>query len=116
MKLDFKPSFPVSAAEQSEAIAVTLADGTRHSFSQGITPLEIAEAISPSLQRRCRAARVDDQLTDLSISLRHDCRLQLLTADDESCLEILRHDMAHIMAQAVMELYEDASPTIGPRH
>ena len=114
MKLDFKPSFPVSAAEQSEAIAVTLADGTLHSFSQGITPLEVAEAISPSLQRRCRAARVDDQLTDLSISLRQDCRLQLLTADDESCLEILRHDMAHIMAQAVMELYEDASPTIGP--
>lgn len=99
---------------QGEDMLVTLPDGAQKSIKRGTTPLDVAMSISKSLAKKCLAAQVDGQLCDLTAPLTQECNLRLLTKEDEECLGILRHDVAHIMAQAVQELYPETQVTIGP--
>jgi threonyl-tRNA synthetase len=95
-------------------ITITLPDGSIKEFDQPPTGMDVALGISEGLARNCVAARVDDQLVDLNRPIENDARVQLMTTQDDTSLEIMRHSAAHVMAQAVLRLYPDAKLTIGP--
>jgi threonyl-tRNA synthetase len=95
-------------------INVTFPDGTRREYPDGSTPLTIAESISRSLAKRSIVAKVNGELRDMKRPLEGDAALELLSASDPEGLELIRHDAAHILAQAVQELFPDAQVTIGP--
>lgn len=95
-------------------IQVTLPDGTRKSFEAGATPLDVAASISPRLASASLAARCDGRLMDVYWPLSADCRLELLTDRAPDALEIYRHTCAHLMANAVKELFPEAKIAIGP--
>jgi len=93
---------------------ITLPDGSRRSFDNPVSVLEVAEAIGPGLAKATMAGRVGDRLVDASYIIANDADLAIITSRDEEALELLRHDAAHIMAQAVQELYPGTQVTIGP--
>jgi threonyl-tRNA synthetase len=95
-------------------LKITLKDGSIKTYPKGITGLEIAQSISPSLAKRVVAVKVDDREIDSYIPIQEDAKLELITADTKEGLEVLRHDMAHILADAVKELYPETQVTIGP--
>ena len=94
-------------------INITLPDGTVNEYAAGIT---CAEVITDALGRKhgCLAARIDGEECDLSRMLDTDCSVEGILTDSEEGIHILRHSAAHLLAQAVMALYPDAKPTIGP--
>jgi len=94
--------------------AFTLPDGTVKEFDHAATGLEIAESIGRKLARDAVAVSVDGILRDLTIALEADAAISVITRDSELGLEILRHDAAHVLAQAVKELYPETQVTIGP--
>jgi threonyl-tRNA synthetase len=93
---------------------ITLPDGSRRSFDNPVSVLEVAEAIGPGLAKATMAGRVGGRLVDASYIIANDADLAIITSRDEEALELLRHDAAHIMAQAVQELYPGTQVTIGP--
>ncbi len=96
-------------------INITLPDGAVRSFENGISGFEIAKSISISLSKIALAIRVNAELRDLSYKFEDDCKIEIITPKSgKDALEIIRHDCAHIMAQAVKELYPEAQVTIGP--
>jgi len=95
-------------------ISVTLPDGAVRTFPKGATGTEIAKAIGPGLAKAAVAMRVDGTLRDLAAPLDRDARIAILTRDAPDALEIIRHDAAHVMAEAVKELYPDTQVTFGP--
>ena len=95
-------------------ISVKLKDGAERYFPAGQTGQDVAAAISPSLAKRAVACRIDGVLTDIELPLPDSCALEFIARDDEAALELIRHDCAHILAQAVLHLFPDAKPTIGP--
>ena len=95
------------------AIAITLPDGSIRQFEQAVTGLDVAQSIGPGLAKASVAMRVNGELQDLTRTLADDARLEFITRNSEEALEILRHDAAHVMAQAVKELYPDTQVTIG---
>jgi len=94
--------------------ALTLPDGSIREFEQPVTGLELAAGIGKSLARDAVAIRVDGEIRDLNLPLDSDARIAIVTRADPDGLELLRHDAAHVMAQAVKELYPDTQVTIGP--
>ena len=94
-------------------IHVTLPDGTVNEYAAGIT---CAEVITDALGRKhgCLAARIDGEECDLSRMLDTDCSVEGILTDSDEGIHILRHSASHLLAQAVMALYPDAKPTIGP--
>jgi threonyl-tRNA synthetase len=95
-------------------IAVTFPDGASRSYEKGTTPAQIAASISKSLEKKAAAAVIDGRLADLSETLQQDSRLELISRDDPRALELIRHDAAHVLAEAVQELYPGTQVTIGP--
>lgn len=95
-------------------INITFPDGAKKQFAQNITGLEIAASISSSLAKEALVIEINNKLKDLSIPIETDCNLRILTTKDHECLEIIRHDAAHITAEAVKELFPDVQVTIGP--
>jgi threonyl-tRNA synthetase len=96
-------------------IRIALPDGSEKEFPVGTTPLDVARGIGERLARQAVAARVDDRLVDLATPLETNARLELVTLDSPAGLEIYRHSTAHLMAQAVKELFGDkVQVTIGP--
>jgi threonyl-tRNA synthetase len=93
---------------------ITLPDGNQRQFDHPVTVHEVAAAIGPGLAKAALAGKVDDRLVDTSHVIDRDARLAIVTARDEEALELLRHDAAHVMAQAVQELYPGTQVTIGP--
>jgi threonyl-tRNA synthetase len=93
---------------------ITLPDGSRREFDQPVTVLGVAEDIGPGLAKATLAGRVDGNLVDASHLLENDAEIAIITSKDEEALELLRHDAAHVMAQAVQELYPGTQVTIGP--
>jgi len=93
---------------------ITLPDGTQKEFPQPVTVQEIAEAIGPGLAKAALAARVDGRLVDMSHEIDQDGGIAIVTARDPEGLEIIRHSTAHLLAQAVKQLFPDAEVTIGP--
>ena len=94
-------------------INITLPDGTVNEYAAGIT---CAEVITDALGRKhgCLAARIDGEECDLSRMLDTDCAVEGILTDSDEGIHILRHSASHLLAQAVMALYPDAKPTIGP--
>ncbi len=95
-------------------INLTFPDQSVHEKPSGITGAEIAAGISKSLAKKSAAIVVDDTLQDLSDPINHDCRVEIVTRDDPRALELIRHDAAHVMAEAVQELWPGTQVTIGP--
>ncbi len=94
---------------------ITLPDGSQRSFEQPVSVHEVAASIGPGLAKAALAGRVDGVLVDTSYRLERDASLAIVTSkDEETALELLRHDAAHVMAQAVQELYPGTQVTIGP--
>jgi len=95
-------------------ITVTLPDGATRTYPAGITGMEIAESISKSLAKVSVAIKIDDALSDLSLPLHKDCRIAIVKRDDDAALELIRHDCAHVLAEAVQTLFPGTQVTIGP--
>ncbi len=93
---------------------ITLPDGSVKSFDAPLSVAQVAASIGQGLARAALAGRVDGRLVDTSHVITHDASLAIVTARDEDALELLRHDAAHVMAQAVQELYPGTQVTIGP--
>jgi len=92
----------------------TLPDGSTRSFENPVSGLEIAASIGPGLAKAALVVSVDGELWDLSRVIETDAAISIVTAKDAAGLEVLRHDTAHLMAEAVKELYPDTQVTIGP--
>src|SRR5437667_7041224 len=101
-------------AEPTEKIAVTFPDGAKREFPKGSTGLEIAKGISPSLAKRTVAMALDGELTDLADHIEHDVKIEFVARDDPRALELIRHDAAHVLAEAVQSLWPGTQVTIGP--
>ncbi|MCR9266700.1 MAG: threonine--tRNA ligase [Alphaproteobacteria bacterium] len=95
-------------------INVTLPDGSKRELPEGATPLDLATSISKSLAKASIIAEVDGQEWDLTRPLEGDATVSLITRKDDKALEVIRHDTAHILAQAVQELFPGTQVTIGP--
>ncbi len=95
-------------------ITITFPDKSTRTYPAGITPLEIAGSIGPRLANDVVVAKVNGSLVDLSTPIREDSELTLLTGDTPEGHEVLLHSTAHLMAQAVKELFPDVKVTIGP--
>ena len=93
---------------------ITLPDGNHLEAEVGQSFLEVAGLISGRLARRAVAVSVDDELRDLTAAVAGDCRVRFLTPTDPEGLAVYRHSSAHLMAEAVVALFPDAKPTIGP--
>ncbi len=95
-------------------VALTLPDGTVRTYDRPVTGARLAADIGPGLAKAALAARIDGQLRDLKAEISKDASISIVTAKDEGGLELLRHDAAHVMAEAVKELYPETQVTIGP--
>src|SRR4051812_43627626 len=95
-------------------VALTFPDGARRDYPQGITGLDIAKGISPSLAKRTVAMALDGVVTDLSDPIEKDARIEFVNREDPRALELIRHDAAHVLAEAVQELWPGTQVTIGP--
>ncbi|MDK2766331.1 MAG: threonine--tRNA ligase [Sphingomonas sp.] len=99
----------------AQLLSITLPDGSVRQVVPGTTPGDIAAAIGPGLAKAAIAARVDGELRDINRPLEADANLALVTARDEAdALELARHDFAHILAEAVQELFPGTQITFGP--
>lgn len=104
----------VHAAAPGRSIAITLPDGAVRTYGTGITGLEIAESISKSLAKAVIAVRIDGEICDLSLPIERDARIALIKREEDAALEMIRHDAAHVMAEAVQSLFPGTQVTIGP--
>jgi threonyl-tRNA synthetase len=93
---------------------ITLPDGSQRSFERAVSVAEVAQSIGSGLARAALAGRVDGKLVDTSFSIDHDARVSVVTDRDADGLEVIRHSTAHLLAQAVKQLFPDAQVTIGP--
>ena len=95
-------------------ITITFPDKSTRTYESGVTPMQIAESIGERLAQATIAAKVNDQLVDANYSINRNSKVTILTPDTDEGHEILLHSTAHLMAQAVKELFPDAQVTIGP--
>jgi threonyl-tRNA synthetase len=95
-------------------VALTFPDGARRDYPDNITGLDIAKGISPSLAKRTVAMALDGKLADLSDPIAKDAKIEFVSREDPRALELIRHDAAHVLAEAVQSLYPGTQVTIGP--
>ncbi|SIQ77973.1 threonine--tRNA ligase [Bosea sp. TND4EK4] len=95
-------------------ISLTFPDGAQREFPSGITGVDIAKGISPSLLKRTVAMALDGTVVDLADPIERDARIEFLNREDPRALELIRHDTAHVLAEAVQELFPGTQVTIGP--
>ena len=95
-------------------VALTFPDGARRDYPPHSTGLDIAKSISPSLAKRTVAMTLDGQIADLSDPIERDAKIEFLNRDDPRVLELIRHDAAHVLAEAVQSLWPGTQVTIGP--
>src|SRR6201991_23874 len=95
-------------------VALTFPDGARREYPQGTTGLDIAKGISPSLAKRTVAMALDGVVADLNDPITQNAKLELINREDPRALELIRHDAAHVLAEAVQALWPGAQVTIGP--
>ena len=95
-------------------ISVTFPDGASRPFEPGVSGFDIAKSISPSLAKRAVAMALDGTLRDLADPLTSDARIEFVARDDPRALELIRHDAAHVLAEAVQTLFPGTQVTIGP--
>jgi len=95
-------------------VQVTFPDGAQRAFEPGLSGLDIAKSISPSLAKRSVAMARDGALVDLADTIEADAKIEFIGRDDPRALELIRHDAAHVLAEAVQSLWPDTQVTIGP--
>jgi threonyl-tRNA synthetase len=106
---------PASEREGDQPmISVTFPDGASRALEPGVSGFEIAKSISPSLAKRTVAMVLDGALRDLADPLTSDVKIEFVTRDDPRALELIRHDAAHVLAEAVQTLFPGTQVTIGP--
>ncbi|MEM8687750.1 MAG: threonine--tRNA ligase [Pseudomonadota bacterium] len=93
---------------------LTFPDGNSRDIESGLSGADVAASISKSLAKKAVAMKLNGELCDLSDPITHDAAIEIVTRDDEEALELIRHDAAHVMAQAVQELFPGTQVTIGP--
>ena len=97
----------------SAPVSLTFPDGSVRDYPAGSTGRDVAEAISKSLAKKAIAIALDGELRDLSETVSNG-RIEIVTREDDRALELIRHDAAHVMAEAVQELWPGTQVTIGP--
>ena len=103
------------ALDHATEISLTFPDGSKRDYASGVTAAEVAASIAPSLAKAAISAQLDGQHWDLQWPITRDAAISINTMkDDGPALELIRHDLAHIMARAVQELWQDVKVTIGP--
>ena len=95
-------------------VKLTLPDGQVREYDAPISGADVAADIGPSLTKAALAVRINGEMKDLSSLVAENCNFSIVTAKDEDALDLLRHDAAHVMAQAVQELFPGTQVTIGP--
>ena len=95
-------------------VALTFPDGARREYPSGTTGLDIAKGISPSLAKRTVAMALDGALADLTDPIDRDAKIEFISREDPRALELIRHDAAHVLAEAVQTLWPGTQVTIGP--
>ena len=93
---------------------ITLPDGSKRDFDQAVTVMDVASSIGSGLAKATLAGKVNGKLVDATFAIDEDADLQIITAKDDEGLEIIRHSTAHLLAQAVKQLFPEAQVTIGP--
>jgi threonyl-tRNA synthetase len=101
-------------SKEALLIDVTFKDGAKRAFEAGISGLDIAKSISRSLAKRTVAMVVDGALSDLADPVERDATIEFISREDSRALELIRHDAAHVLAEAVQSLWPDTQVTIGP--
>ena len=97
-----------------KTIQITLPDGTTRTYPGPVSGAEVAADIGPGLAKAALAVRIDGELSDLSLPIARDAAVSIVTAKDAEALELIRHDAAHVLAEAAKELWPDIQVTIGP--
>jgi threonyl-tRNA synthetase len=95
-------------------VTITLPDGSQRQFDNPVTAADVAAAIGPGLAKAALAAKVDGRLVDTSFRIDRDAKVAIVTAKDADGVDVLRHSCAHLLAQAVKQLFPEAQVTIGP--
>ena len=95
-------------------VTITLPDGSVRAYDQAVTGAQLAADIGPGLAKAALAVKVDGAMTDIYLPIARDADVAIVTARDAEGLELLRHDAAHVLAQAVQELFPGTQVTIGP--
>src|SRR5215216_5727130 len=109
-------SLPAGSAGVSRRTMITLTfpDGARRHYEAGTTGRAVAASIAKSLEKKAVAMALDGRLRDLSDPIEKDAAIRLIMREDPEALELIRHDCAHVLAEAVQELYPGTQVTIGP--
>ena len=107
-------SSSAAAPSSAKQIALTFPDGACREYPANITGLDIAKGISPSLAKRTVAMALDGALADLADPIEHDAKIEFVSREDPRALELIRHDAAHVLAEAVQSLWPGTQVTIGP--
>lgn len=102
------------AEDKRTMIEVSLPDGSKRELEDGASALDLAQSISKSLAKKALAAKVDGELRDLTRALPGGAAVEIVTDKDPEGLELIRHDAAHVLAQAVQDLFPGTQVTIGP--
>ncbi|WP_418152568.1 threonine--tRNA ligase [Litorimonas sp. RW-G-Af-16] len=95
-------------------VTLTFPDGATRDYDAGVTAMEVAKSISKGLAKNVLAAKLDGTLVDASLPINDNAKIELVTAKDPEGLELIRHDAAHVLAEAVQELFPGTQVTIGP--
>jgi threonyl-tRNA synthetase len=101
-------------ASNSPQITLTFPDGASRHYPAGTSGYDVAKGISPSLAKRTVAMALDGVLTDLNDPIAHDAQIEFVNREDPRALELIRHDAAHVLAEAVQDLWPGTQVTIGP--
>ena len=95
-------------------ITLSFPHGNKREFDAGVTGLDVASSIAKSLAKKSVAMKLDGELSDLSDPISKDSAIEFVMREDDDALELIRHDCAHVLAEAVQELFPDTQVTIGP--
>src|SRR4051812_19971682 len=105
---------PHAPAKGASKITLTFPDGAQRQIDAGTTGLSVAKSISPSLAKRTVAVSLDGKIADLADPITADAKVKFIARTDPEALELIRHDTAHVMAEAVQALWPKTQVTIGP--
>src|SRR6478609_4817007 len=109
-----RPLLVKSAVFMPAPVTITLPDGSQRQFDGPVSVDEVAASIGAGLRKAALAGRVDGKVVDTSFVIDHDAQLSIITDKDPAGLGVIRHSTAHLLAQAVKQLYPEAQVTIGP--
>ena len=104
----------MQAAVSQSPVVITLPDGKKLTFEGAVTGLDIAKQIGPGLAKAALAVKLDGELIDLQRAIARDANIAIVTRKDPEALELIRHDCAHVLAEAVQQLFPGTQVTIGP--